>query len=102
MLNTLKYGNSLKSNIFSSALNTTSHVDIIKNRIEGILSDKKCKRGRLISVLLFTITVISMASFNGASYAQDDETSDYTKDFIVPSNLEDEFVIIYEKIIIDR
>lgn len=63
LLDMMKYKNKLSSSICVSQLNTNK-VNIIKSRIEIMLNSKKRKSGVMVGMMLFTLTVISMISFN--------------------------------------
>lgn len=62
LLDTMKYKNRLESSMCVSHL-SSSKSNIIKNRIESILSFDKRKKGNFICILLFLLTLISMVSF---------------------------------------
>ncbi|WP_250675936.1 M56 family metallopeptidase [Paraclostridium ghonii] len=63
LLNTLKYRNKLKSNMLYSHFNT-SHNNLIKRRVEGMMNLKKRKKGIFITICVCTISALSVLSFN--------------------------------------
>lgn len=63
LVNTLKYRNTLKSNMLYSQFNT-SHNNLIKRRVEGMMNLKKRKKGILITICICTISALSILSFN--------------------------------------
>lgn len=63
LVNTLKYRNTLKSNMLYSQFNT-SHNNLIKRRVEGMMNLKKRKKGILVTVCVCTISALSILSFN--------------------------------------
>lgn len=108
LLNTLKYGNSIESNMFSSALNTASQVDIIKNRIEGILNNKKRKKGNCLVVCLIMTILVSILSFNMTVSAYENVESEYLdlkNEFETNGKVtieKDNESYIYEKVILNK
>lgn len=77
LVNTLRHRNTLKTTMFSSQFNTNG-VDIIKGRVESMLSSKKRKQGTFLGVLLLLVAVVSVISFNSTSIVQADENLIYT------------------------
>lgn len=63
LLNTLKYRNTLKLNMLYSQFNT-SHNNLIKRRVEGMMNLKKRKKGILVTICVCTISALSILSFN--------------------------------------
>lgn len=63
LLNTLKYRKTLKSNMLYSQFNT-SHNNLIKRRVEGMMNLKKRKKGILVTICVCTISALSILSFN--------------------------------------
>ncbi|MEG2787818.1 MAG: M56 family metallopeptidase [Romboutsia sp.] len=64
LVNTLRYRNTLKTTVFSSQFNT-DEINLIKKRVEGMLSLKKRKKGAVIATLVCIISLVSILSFNG-------------------------------------
>lgn len=63
LVNTLRYRNTLKTTVFSSQFNT-DEINLIKRRVEGMLSLKKRKKGTIIATFVCIISVVSILSFN--------------------------------------
>lgn len=63
LLNTLRYRNTLKATIFYSQLNT-NQINLIKRRVESMINFKKYKNGKVMGMLLGSICVLSIISFN--------------------------------------
>ncbi|KGJ50735.1 hypothetical protein KD33_01760 [Clostridium sp. NCR] len=63
LVNTLKYRNTLKSNMLYSQFNT-SHNNLIKRRVEGMMNLKKRKKGILVTICVCAISSLSILSFN--------------------------------------
>lgn len=63
LVNTLRYRNTLKSNMLYSQFNI-SHNNLIKRRVEGMMNLKKRKKGILVTICVCTISALSILSFN--------------------------------------
>ncbi|CEN93594.1 M56 family metallopeptidase [Paraclostridium sordellii] len=63
LVDTLRYRNTLKATVFSSQFNT-NEINLIKRRVEGMLSLKKRKKGTIMAIIVFSISVFSILSFN--------------------------------------
>ncbi|MBO3443864.1 M56 family metallopeptidase [Clostridium sp. CCUG 7971] len=63
LVSTLRYRNTLKSNMLYSQFNT-NQIDLIKRRVEGMMNLKKRKKGTLITLFLCGISTLSILSFN--------------------------------------
>ncbi|WP_010296733.1 M56 family metallopeptidase [Clostridium senegalense] len=86
LVNTLKYRNTLKTTMFSSQFNTNG-VDIIKGRVESMLSSKKRKKGTFLVVFLLFISALSVISFNNTIVVQAGETSLYSSESMNNGNV---------------
>ncbi|MBU5227979.1 M56 family metallopeptidase [Clostridium senegalense] len=86
LVNTLRYRNTLKTTMFSSQFNTNG-VDIIKGRVESMLSCKKRKKGTFIVVFLLFISALSVISFNNTIVVQAGETSLYSSESMNNGNV---------------
>jgi beta-lactamase regulating signal transducer with metallopeptidase domain len=76
LVNTLRYRNNIKTTMFSSQFNT-SEINLIKRRVEGMLSLKKRKKGTIMATLICIISVVSIFSFN----VDNGENEVYASDF---------------------
>ncbi|HID0764379.1 TPA: M56 family metallopeptidase [Clostridium botulinum] len=85
LVNTLRYRNTLKTTIFSSQFNTNG-VDIIKGRVESMLSSKKRKKGIFLGVFLLLIAVVSAISFNSTIIVKAGKTPLYASESINNGN----------------
>lgn len=86
LVNTLRYRNTLKTTMFSSQFNTNG-VDIIKGRVESMLSTKKRRQGTFLGVFLLLIAVASVISFNSTIIVQTGKTSLYTSESMHNGNV---------------
>ena len=85
LVNILRYRNTLKATMFSSQFNTNG-VDIIKGRVESMLSSKKRKKGAFLGVFLLLIAVVSAISFNSTIIVQADGNALYASESINNEN----------------
>lgn len=69
LLDTIKYKNKLESSICVSYLSSKKS-NIIKSRIEGILSYNKCKKGKVFILIVFLISFVSVISIDNNVYTE--------------------------------
>ncbi|MGL5755748.1 MAG: M56 family metallopeptidase, partial [Paraclostridium sp.] len=79
LLDTMKYKNKLESSMCISYLGSDKS-NIIKNRIEGILSHNKFKKGNIFIIILFVISFVSVITIDNNVYADKSMEITFTND----------------------